>query len=335
MKWKWLAIAVSAALPTMAVAQDAKDNGKQDGSEEVRSVQERAEQQRSDADMARAKAGIQAQAYDRLLGKIHEQKSVKAAWLGLSASQPPQALRRQLKLQDGTGLVIDFIQPESPAARAGLRQYDLLTRLNDQILINAEQLSVLVRTFKPGNKVHLEFLREGERQSVDTELAEHEVPPLTDENGFGGIQQFQFQPSGTNGFGGGGNGGVMGAGGGFGVGGAPGAPNRGNSKGVRIENHTISLVDGRRQLSIDVADGHRVLTVLDARSGRVMSKYPIDSDQQIQALPADVKGPLGRLLPLLDESSDRANPGAKGIADSSAPSSKQLPDDPKPVTAPR
>ena len=66
-----------------------------------------------------------------------------------------------------------------------------------------------------------------------------------------------------------------------------------------------------------------------------MSKYPIDSDQQIQALPADVKGPLGRLLPLLDESSDRANPGANGIADSSAPSSKQLPDDPKPVTAPR
>ena len=242
MKLKWLAIAVSAALPAMAVAQDAKDNGKQDGSEEVR-VQERAEQQRSDADMVKAKAGIQAQAYDRLLGKIHEQKSVKAAWLGLSASQPPQALRRQLKLADGTGLVIDFIQPESPAARAGLKQYDLLTRLNDQILINAEQLSVLVRTFKPGNKVRLEFLREGERQSVDTELTEHEVPPLTDENGFGGIQQFQFQPSGTNGFGGGG--GVKGAGGGFGVGGAPGAPNRGNSKAFALKTIRFrSLMEG-------------------------------------------------------------------------------------------
>jgi len=329
MKWKWLAIAVGAALPAVAVAQDAKYNGKSDPSEEVRAVQERAEQQQSDADMAKAKAGIQAQAYDRLLGKIREKKSIKGAWLGLSASQPPQALRRQLKLQDGTGLVIDFIQPDSPAARAGLKQYDLLTRLNDQILINAEQLSVLVRTFKPGNKVHLEFLREGERQSVNTELAEHEVPPLTDENGFGGIQQFQFQPSGNSGFGGGGG---SSGGGGGGAGGAPSMSYRANPKAVRIENHTISLVDGRRQLSIDVGDGHRVLTVMDARSGRVMSKYQIDSDQQIQALPADVKEPLGRLLPLLDESSDRANPGGNGIADNSAPSGKQLSDEPKPVT---
>jgi hypothetical protein len=327
MKYKWLALALVAALPAAVVAQDApKDQTNQDVSPPSQPEQERAK-----ADMARAKADLDranrdAKAYERALSKVKEQKQLKAAWLGLSASQPPQALRRQLKLPDGTGLVIDFIQPDSPASKVGLKQYDLLTKLNDQILVNAEQLSVLVRTFKPGNKVRLEFLREGDRQSVEAELIEHEVPPLSDDVGFGGIQQFEFRPAPIDGFGGR-------AGIGSGGGGGGGVSNRVRRGDVQVEAHTISLVDGKRQFSIDARDGQRMLTVLDTRSGRVMSKFPIDSDEQIQALPADIKEPVSRLLPMLDISSDRPTPASKGTGGNSMPRGEQSTNDAKPAAS--
>ena len=54
-------------------------------------------------------------------------------------------------LPDGVGLVVQAVVPGSPAARAGLHCFDVLHKLNDQILINNPQFRVLLRTFKPGN----------------------------------------------------------------------------------------------------------------------------------------------------------------------------------------
>ena len=325
MKWNWLAIAISAAVPTAAIAQqDAKDNSNQDQSKEIRVEKARADadRARADAEMQNAKRAVDAQAYERVLVKMREQRQIKAAWLGLSASPAPAALRRQLKLPDGTGLVVDFIQPESPAAKAGLKQYDLLTRLSGQLLINSEQLSVLVRTFKAGNKVHLEFLREGEHQSADAELAEHEVPPLAEETG--GIAPFQFQPQSLEGLrderlrsgvGGGGGGG----------GGKTSSRNPKNRTGD--ERRTLTLVDGTNQFSVIETGGHRVLNVVDAGSGRVMSKYPIDNDAQIHELPEDARRALGRLMPLLNSDGSSGIVGKPG----SAPDPKIHPD-PQPET---
>src|SRR4051812_14577750 len=72
----------------------------------------------------------------------------KGAWLGVNTSPPPHVLRQQLQLPRGVGLVVDMVAPDSPAQAAGVKQYDVLHKLNDQILINQQQLAVLVRTFK-------------------------------------------------------------------------------------------------------------------------------------------------------------------------------------------
>ena len=51
----------------------------------------------------------------------------------------------------------------------------MLVRLNDQLLVNQEQLSVLVRMHEVGDSVAVAFIRELEEQTVNAELQAYET----------------------------------------------------------------------------------------------------------------------------------------------------------------
>lgn len=106
------------------------------------------------------------------------QRMVKAAFLGVTTRPVMPELTAQLELPRGVGLVVTFIEPDSPAAKAGLREHDVLHKLGDQLLINAEQLSVLVRTYKPEDDVTLNIIRGGKKLDLTATLEEREVPEL-------------------------------------------------------------------------------------------------------------------------------------------------------------
>jgi hypothetical protein len=107
-----------------------------------------------------------------------EPKKVKAAYLGVSTSRLTPAMRSQLSLPAGIGLVVDVVDKDSPGAKAGLKQYDVLHKLNDQILVNLEQLSILVRTFKPGDEVAFTVIRQAKPITLKAKLIEKEVYDL-------------------------------------------------------------------------------------------------------------------------------------------------------------
>jgi membrane-associated protease RseP (regulator of RpoE activity) len=97
-------------------------------------------------------------------------------FLGVSTDEVPDVLSAQLNLTAGFGLVVDEIVPDSPAAKAGLLENDVLTRLNDQLLVTPDQLAALVRSFKNGDTITLTYLRRGQQQSVTATLAQREIP---------------------------------------------------------------------------------------------------------------------------------------------------------------
>jgi len=102
-------------------------------------------------------------------------KKEKVAYCGVSVSDPSAVLTEQLKLQPGTGLVVDYVVEKSPAETAGVKQYDLLTKLDDQLLTNAEQFRALIRMKKPSDDVKLTVIRRGEPTTVNVELGQQEV----------------------------------------------------------------------------------------------------------------------------------------------------------------
>ena len=108
----------------------------------------------------------------------HHEKGPKVpvTYFGVETSQVPDVVSEQLGLAKGLGLVVEYVEPNSPAASAGVQQNDILKMLNDQILIEPSQLRKLLQTFSEGTEVTLTILRKGKEQKITAKLAKKEVP---------------------------------------------------------------------------------------------------------------------------------------------------------------
>ncbi|WP_221032334.1 S1C family serine protease [Actomonas aquatica] len=94
-----------------------------------------------------------------------------AAFLGVETARASTTLRQQLGLPRGIGLVVQRVVKES-AAMGALQKHDILTKLDDQLLVSADQLGVLVGSKAPGTEVTLTFIRGGQEQTATVTLGE-------------------------------------------------------------------------------------------------------------------------------------------------------------------
>src|SRR5438552_16195960 len=101
---------------------------------------------------------------------------VPVTFLGVETSSVPPVVCDQLAMAKGFGLVVDYVVPDSPAAAAGVQQNDILKMLNDQILMEPDQLSKLVRSYSEGTNITLTVLRKGQEEKISVKLSKKEVP---------------------------------------------------------------------------------------------------------------------------------------------------------------
>lgn len=94
----------------------------------------------------------------------------RRVWLGIEAAPVSPALAHQLRLPPGVGLVVDAVTPDSPAAKAGLKEYDVLHKLDGRLVASPGQLVRQLRLHKPGDQVTLEVFREGQPTGVNVML---------------------------------------------------------------------------------------------------------------------------------------------------------------------
>lgn len=114
----------------------------------------------------------------------------QATYLGVETAPAGRTLGTQLGLARDCGLVVTQVMEKSPAAGV-LQQDDVLTKLDDQQLVNMQQLGVLVRAHKEGDEVKLTLVRGGKETSVKVKLGTREVPK--------GGQEVFFQHGGPGG----------------------------------------------------------------------------------------------------------------------------------------
>ncbi|MEO0474751.1 MAG: PDZ domain-containing protein, partial [Planctomycetota bacterium] len=103
---------------------------------------------------------------------------VRGPFLGVNAQPLDIESAKELGLKRSTGLKVNYVAGGGPASTAGLKKGDVLTKLNDQVLVNAEQFAVLVRSQQIGDTVTLHGLRNGEAIQLEAKLGEADVLPL-------------------------------------------------------------------------------------------------------------------------------------------------------------
>jgi hypothetical protein len=93
--------------------------------------------------------------------------STAVARLGIRVEPAPPVLAAQLKLEEGAGLVIVEVRPDSPA-KGKLQQFDVLLETNgEQVKANVADLARKVNQIKPGQALVFRVLRSGRRITVD------------------------------------------------------------------------------------------------------------------------------------------------------------------------
>ena len=97
--------------------------------------------------------------------------TVDRAYLGVGGSQVPDLLGEHLKLQPGHGVVVRALDPNGPAAKAGLTQNDIITKVNGKMVGSQEGLAQVVSSMKPGDEVDVDYIHQGEEKTTKIALS--------------------------------------------------------------------------------------------------------------------------------------------------------------------
>lgn len=210
-------------------------------------------------------------------------------FLGISTHSVDAALAAQMELPPETGLVVVQIAPDSPAA-AVLKPLDLITRFDDQILIEPRQLGVLVRSKKEGDEVKLTLFRAGKKQTVTVKLTKKLMPPLPGKfvPGTRTIMRFDEERPAVS----------LRAvrPGPVGSGGSSSHSHSSEMRVARFGGNDARMVfdDGTGRLEVSFKDGKKQLTARNPK-GDVVFSGPVETAEERKALPAEVRARMEKM----------------------------------------
>jgi serine protease Do len=96
--------------------------------------------------------------------------SVMQAYLGVSVGALTPSIRDRLGVKTSDGALVLSVEPNSPAAAAGVRPGDVIVRLGDTDVHNVNDLSAALRAKKPGEQVTLVVVRGSDRIELHVTL---------------------------------------------------------------------------------------------------------------------------------------------------------------------
>jgi S1-C subfamily serine protease len=96
---------------------------------------------------------------------------VAQGYLGVDVRDVSEDQLAVLKLKEARGAEIVLVDHDAPAGKAGLREHDVILRMNGQAIDGEEQLRRMLRESPPGTPLTLLVSRDGQRITVTTQTA--------------------------------------------------------------------------------------------------------------------------------------------------------------------
>jgi serine protease Do len=96
------------------------------------------------------------------------------SWLGVETQEVTAEKAKELKLPAERGVVVADVTKDSPAAKAGLKEKDVITEVNGQRVEGAAQFRRMIHEIPAGRTAQLTVWRDGRAQSLSATLGKAE-----------------------------------------------------------------------------------------------------------------------------------------------------------------
>jgi serine protease Do len=110
-----------------------------------------------------------------VLAQMKEDGRVSRGYLAVSLTTATPDLRKSLRLTTN-GAVVEDVTPDTPAERAGLRPYDVITSIDGRAVRTDDDVLRYVSSQPPGAATELSVWRDGATQSMRVRLTERPLP---------------------------------------------------------------------------------------------------------------------------------------------------------------
>jgi len=96
-------------------------------------------------------------------------------WLGVGVSEVSAEKMKTLRLPEERGALLGKIVPDSPAAKAGLKENDVVLEINGQRIEGTEQFRRMIHEIPAGRTANLTVWRDGRSQNIKVTLGKHDA----------------------------------------------------------------------------------------------------------------------------------------------------------------
>ena len=107
-----------------------------------------------------------------VVAQLEKTGHVTRGYIGVEAQQVSDTMAKAMHLSANSGALLAGVQPDAPAAHAGLVPGDVITAVNGQSVKNPRDLAVDVAAVSPGDEAKLDVQHNGEAKTISVKVGQ-------------------------------------------------------------------------------------------------------------------------------------------------------------------
>ena len=106
----------------------------------------------------------------KIIEDLKDFGEVKRAYIGIHILDLNAGVAKELDLDDANGVFIAKVLKNSAAEKAGIKSYDVITKINDRKINTVSQLNEIIIQFDPGDQINCTVLRDNKEIEFNISL---------------------------------------------------------------------------------------------------------------------------------------------------------------------